>query len=136
MFMSPHVRCVDSLLQEEVVVVGRITLDSESSSGPVKLNEASIMLESSRMMGSGARVPIRFDPEVKVRKGKRGLGGQGLFPGAIVAFKGKNGGGGSFLATEILTVCAFLVTTMNGQAHVRLLTATALRFPFRNPRQT
>ncbi|KAI0770357.1 DNA polymerase alpha, subunit B [Fomes fomentarius] len=93
-----------AVTEEEVVVVGRITLDSESSSGPVKLNEASIMLESSRMMGSGARVPIRFDPEVKVRKGKRGLGGQGLFPGAIVAFKGKNGGGGSFLATEILTL--------------------------------
>ena len=45
------------------------------------------------MMGSGARVPIRFDPEVRLRKGKRGVGGQGLFPGAIVALKGKNGGG-------------------------------------------
>ena len=65
------------------------------------------MLESSRMMGSGARVPIRFDPEVRLRKGKRGVGGQGLFPGAIVALKGKNGGGGSFLASEILSVSTF-----------------------------
>ena len=79
-------------------------LDAESSAGSVKLNEASLMLESSRMMGSGARVQLRFDPNVKVRRGKKGMGGQGLFPGAIVALKGKNGGGGAFLATEILSV--------------------------------
>ena len=91
-------------IQEDVVVVGRVVLDAESSSGPVKLNEASLMLESSRMMGSGARIPVRFEPDVKVRKGKQGLRGQGFFPGAIVAFKGKNGGGGSFLVTEILSV--------------------------------
>ena len=86
------------------MVVGRIVLDSETSSAAVKLNEASLMLESSRMMGSGARVPLRFDPAVNVRRGPRGVGGQGIFPGAIVALKGKNGGGGSFLATEILAV--------------------------------
>ena len=79
-------------------------LDAESSAGSVKLNEASLMFESSRMMGSGARVQLRFDPNVKVRRGKQGMGGQGLFPGAIVALKGKNGGGGAFLATEILSV--------------------------------
>ncbi|KAI0372220.1 DNA polymerase alpha, subunit B [Pilatotrama ljubarskyi] len=90
---------------EDTTVVGRIVLDAEStSSGPVKLNEASLMIESSRMMGSGARVPLRFDPAVKVRRGARNTGGVGLFPGAIVALKGKNGGGGSFLATEILTL--------------------------------
>ncbi|RPD62451.1 DNA polymerase alpha, subunit B [Lentinus tigrinus ALCF2SS1-7] len=93
-----------AVTEDDVVVVGRITLDAESTSGPVKLNEASLVLESSRMMGSGARVPIRFDPEVRLRKGKLGAGGQGLFPGAIVALKGKNGGGGSFLATEILSL--------------------------------
>ncbi|RDX53350.1 DNA polymerase alpha, subunit B [Lentinus brumalis] len=93
-----------AVTEDDVVVVGRITLDSESTSGQVKLNEASLVLESSRMMGSGARVPIRFDPEVRLRKGKRGVGGQGLFPGAIVALKGKNGGGGSFLASEILSL--------------------------------
>ena len=58
----------------------------------------------SRMMGSGARVPLRFDPSINVRRGPRGVGGQGIFPGAIVALKGKNGGGGSFLAAEILAV--------------------------------
>ncbi|KAI0720520.1 DNA polymerase alpha, subunit B [Cerioporus squamosus] len=93
-----------AVTEEDVVVVGRITLDAESTSGPVKLNEAALVLESSRMMGSGARVPIRFDPEVSLRRGKRGVGGQGLFPGAIVALKGKNGGGGSFLTSEILSL--------------------------------
>ncbi|KZT11993.1 DNA polymerase alpha, subunit B [Laetiporus sulphureus 93-53] len=90
--------------EEEVTIVGRITLDSETSAGPVKLNEAALTLESSRMMGSGARVPLRFDPNVKVRQGKQGVGGIGLFPGAIVALRGKNGGGGWFSVTEILAL--------------------------------
>ncbi|TFY64172.1 hypothetical protein EVG20_g6039 [Dentipellis fragilis] len=90
---------------EDVVVVGRITLDSESSSaGAVKLNEASLCLESSRMMGSGVRVPLKFEHSVKVRRGPKGQGGAGLFPGAIVSLKGKNGGGGWFSASEILTL--------------------------------
>ncbi|KZT73834.1 DNA polymerase alpha, subunit B [Daedalea quercina L-15889] len=90
--------------EEEVVVVGRITLDSETSGGSVKLNEASLTLESSRQMGAGARVPLRFDPNVKVRQGKQGVGGIGLFPGAIAAFRGKNGGGGCFSVAEILSL--------------------------------
>lgn len=98
----PHLS--STFVQEEVTVVGRIVHDAESSSGSVKLNEASLVLESSRMMGSGARVPLRFDADVKVRRGVRNGGGQGLFPGAIVALKGKNGGGGSFYVTEILSV--------------------------------
>lgn len=57
------------------------------------------------MMGSGTRMPLRFEPEVKVRGGPKGIGGIGLFPGEIVALKGKNGGGGWFLVDEILAVC-------------------------------
>jgi hypothetical protein len=62
------------------------------------------------MMGSGARVPLRFVPDVKIRGGAKGAGGIGFFPGAIVALRGKNGGGGWFLVTEILAVgsCAVL----------------------------
>ncbi|KAI0349482.1 DNA polymerase alpha, subunit B [Trametes cingulata] len=95
-----------AVTEEDTTVVGRIVLDAESASstGPVKLNEASLMLESSRMMGSGARVPLRFDPAVKVRRGPRNAGGVGLFPGAIVALTGKNGGGGAFVASEILSL--------------------------------
>lgn len=56
-------------------------------------------------MGSGGRTPLKFDPIVKIRGGPKGAGGVGLFPGAIVALKGKNGGGGWFNVSEILTVC-------------------------------
>lgn len=90
--------------QDPVTVVGRICIDTEFSSQNVKLNETSVVLESSRMMGSGARIPIKFGPAVKVRGGPKGIGGVGLFPGAIVALHGKNGGGGWFLVDEILAV--------------------------------
>lgn len=106
-------RIVSLGVQEEVVVVGRVTFDSESIAGSVKLNEASLALESSRMMGAGARVPIRFDPNVKIRGTKAGVGGVGLFPGAIIALKGKNGGGGYFLATEILSVRFVTIHSMS-----------------------
>ena len=56
------------------------------------------------MMGSGSRVSLKFDAAVKVRGGPKGVGGVGLFPGAIVALRGKNGGGGWFLVEEILAV--------------------------------
>jgi DNA polymerase alpha subunit B len=67
----------------------------------VKINDSSVMIESSRMMGSGARVPLRFDPGLKIRQGKDTVG---LFPGAIMALRGRNGGGGWFSVTEVLSV--------------------------------
>jgi DNA polymerase alpha subunit B len=98
----------DDPLQDDMHVVGRITLDSDSTAGS-KLNEASLALESSRMLGSGARVPLRFDSAVKIRGGVKGTAGMGLFPGAMAALKGKNGGAGIFLVTEILAVSAFSI---------------------------
>jgi DNA polymerase alpha subunit B len=91
-------------------VIGRIAHDAESSEAgaPIKLNETSVVLEASRMTGGGARVPIRFGPDVVVRGGARGAGGIGVFPGAIVALRGRNGGGGWFQASEILTVSAHI----------------------------
>jgi DNA polymerase alpha subunit B len=89
--------------QEPVYVVGRITHDAESSAGG-KLNEASLVLESSRMTGSGSRVPLRFDIPLVIRGAAQGAGAAGFFPGAMVALRGKNGGGGWFLASEILSV--------------------------------
>ncbi|KAK0464553.1 DNA polymerase alpha subunit B [Desarmillaria tabescens] len=86
---------------EDVTVVGRIVQESEAESG-TKLTESSLTLETSRMMGSGSRVPLRFAPSLKIRGGALGAGGISFFPGALVALKGKNGGGGSFLASEIL----------------------------------
>lgn len=88
--------------QEEVAVVGRIVASTEiaATSSPSKLNETSIMLESSRMMGSGARVPLKFNTPLKIHGSTR----VGFFPGAIVALKGRNGGGGWFLVSEVLSV--------------------------------
>lgn len=91
--------------QEDIVVVGRITHDADSSAETsVRLNEASLTLESSRAMGSGARIHLRFDTNVRMKGMKRGIGGMGVFPGAIVALRGRNGGGGWFTVTEVLPV--------------------------------
>ena len=90
--------------QEEVIVVGRITLDAEASSGSGKLNEPSLHIESSRKMGSGARVPLKFMPNFKVRGGPKGQANVSLFPGAIIALKGSNRGGGWFSVSEVMTV--------------------------------
>ncbi|KAF8476554.1 DNA polymerase alpha subunit B [Russula ochroleuca] len=98
---------------EAVVVVGRITLDAEASSGSGKLNEASLHIESSRTMGSGVRVPLRFMPDLKVRGGPKGQANIGLFPGAIVALKGKNGGGGWFSVSEVMTLPSLLPSTQS-----------------------
>jgi len=84
-------------------VVGRIVHDAEASTSGGKLNESSLVLESSRMMGSGVRVPIHFAPETKLRGGATGVGGVSFFPGAIVVLRGRNGGGGFFLVEEILS---------------------------------
>ncbi|KAK0244203.1 DNA polymerase alpha subunit B [Armillaria nabsnona] len=86
---------------EDVMVVGRIVQESEAEPG-TKLTESSLIFETSRMLGSGSRVPLRFAPSLKIRGGALGAGGISFFPGALVALKGKNGGGGSFLASEIL----------------------------------
>jgi len=72
-----------------------------------KLAEGAITIESSRMFSSGARVSLHLDPALKIRGGVRGSGGAGIYPGAIVALRGKNGGGGYFLATEFLAVRSF-----------------------------
>ncbi|KAG1898113.1 DNA polymerase alpha, subunit B [Suillus fuscotomentosus] len=68
--------------EESCVVVGRIVLDAEASGSGIKLNDQSLILESSRSHGDGLR----------------------LFPGAVVALKGRNGGGGYFIASEILAI--------------------------------
>ena len=83
-------------------MVGRIvaSVDPTAISSPSKLNETSIALESSRMMGSGVRVPLRFTTPLKVHGSTRA----GFFPGAIVALRGRNGGGGWFSVSEVLPV--------------------------------
>ena len=91
-------------LQDDITVVGRITQEAEVAGSSSKLNESTVCLESSRMLGSGSRIPLRFAPVIKIRGCATGSGSLGLFPGAIVALKGRNGGGGWFQVSEILGV--------------------------------
>ncbi|KAK3685129.1 DNA polymerase alpha subunit B N-terminal-domain-containing protein [Podospora appendiculata] len=74
----------------EIVAVGRIASDSPGG----KLNAASLVLETSRRMGGGLRVPLNL--------GK--LPGYQFFPGQIVALRGINTSGREFTVQEVLTI--------------------------------
>ncbi|KAI9803190.1 MAG: hypothetical protein M1825_001981 [Sarcosagium campestre] len=74
----------------EVVAVGRITSDALDA----KLNEASLMLETSRRTGAGLRVPLRLES----------IHSYQFFPGQIVALKGVNASGDYFSVSEILDI--------------------------------
>lgn len=72
----------------EIVAVGRIA--SDSSDG--KLNTASLVLETSRRMGAGLRVPLRLGSVPCFQ----------FFPGQIVALRGVNASGQEFAVSEVL----------------------------------
>lgn len=82
--------------------MGRISQDTEQTTS-TKLDESTLIIDTSRNEGS-RRVPVRFEPSLKIRGGAKGAGGLGFFPGMMVALKGKNGGGGWFSVSEILIV--------------------------------
>jgi len=88
----------------EAVVVGRIVHDAETGVIGGKLTEATLTIEASRYFGKATRVSLRFEPNFKVRGGPYDCEGVGLFPGAMVALKGTNGGGGAFQVNEIFMV--------------------------------
>lgn len=92
------------LYQGDVTVAGRIVFDSETSTGSTKLNEASIALESHRMGVAGSRTPLKFAPNVTLTGGENGTKNHGLFPGAVILCRGRNGGDGCFLVNEIFQV--------------------------------
>ncbi|KAH7336988.1 DNA polymerase alpha/epsilon subunit B-domain-containing protein [Rhizoctonia solani] len=101
-YQLPELGDPSTVTQDEIVVVGRIVSD-----GDTKIGESSIFLESSRMMGMGARTQLELDPNLKIRcASSRGTGstGIGLFPGMIVALKGRNGSGDSFVVSEFLRI--------------------------------
>lgn len=72
----------------EIVGVGRIACDQPDG----KLNAASVVLETSRRMGAGMRVPLKFQNGI----------GYDLFPGKIIAVRGTNVSGEYFVVSEIL----------------------------------
>jgi hypothetical protein len=114
-------------IQEEVTIIGRITHDAESAATS-KLSEGAITIESSRALSLGSRVPLVLDPTIKIKGSVKGVGGVGIYPGAIVALKGKNGGGGYFLATEVLSVSWHIGASFPLLAHI------LYRYPHLSPR--
>ncbi|KAG6903250.1 hypothetical protein C0995_000145 [Termitomyces sp. Mi166 len=89
---------------DDIIVVGRIVHDSDTAdNAPPRLTETSIALEASRANG-GKRVTLRLDSFITIRGAAQGAASLGLFPGSIVALKGKNGGGSWFLVKEILSL--------------------------------
>ncbi|WBW74917.1 DNA polymerase alpha B-subunit [Schizosaccharomyces osmophilus] len=78
------------LTQEMVTVVGRVVVDSNTVGG--RLNSNSILLETSRRLGAGARVSLKLDEVLNYS----------IFPGQIIALKGSNPSGKVFVAKEIL----------------------------------
>ncbi|KAG8955868.1 DNA-directed DNA polymerase alpha subunit pol12 [Tulasnella sp. 424] len=92
--------------EDDVYIVGRICDDSES-----KLTESSLLLEPSKVVGDGKRLPIRFAPTgFQFHAPPQGSSiaaraGIGLFPGAIAAFKGITAHGQEgafFMVKEVL----------------------------------
>jgi len=86
--------------QEDIWAYGRICAESQEA----KLSEQACWLETSRMLGHGRRVRLQWTTDLKVH----GVGpmeqGIGLFPGAIVGLRGRNGGGTYFNVQEILSM--------------------------------
>ncbi|KAL1897400.1 DNA-directed DNA polymerase alpha subunit pol12 [Sporothrix stenoceras] len=78
----------------EIVAVGRIASDAAEG----KLNAASVVLETSRRMGGGLRVPLDLS------RYRSGNGGFQFFPGQIVALRGTNSSGSAFSVTQILDI--------------------------------
>lgn len=72
----------------EIVAIGRIASDSLTG----KLNVSSLVLETSRRMGAGLRIPLKLEK----------LPGFQFFPGQIVALKGINASGDDFTVSEVL----------------------------------
>ena len=73
----------------EIVAVGRIASDTPEG----KLNSASLVLETSRRMGAGMRVPLKIDAMASPWQ---------FFPGQIVALRGTNASGAYFTVSEVL----------------------------------
>lgn len=74
----------------EIVAVGRIASDTPES----KLVAASLVLETSRRMGAGRRVPLKLSSDLSFQ----------FFPGQIVALRGQNASGEDFVVSEILSI--------------------------------
>ncbi|KAI5781432.1 DNA polymerase alpha subunit B N-terminal-domain-containing protein [Geopyxis carbonaria] len=82
-FGDPSVVC-----HEPIVAVGRICSDALEG----RFNAQSVLLESSRMTGGGARTPLKLDA----------LNSYAFFPGQLVGLRGTNASGSVFAVTQLL----------------------------------
>lgn len=80
--------CAASQSVNEIIAIGRIATDMLDG----KVNSSSLVLETSRRMGAGIRIPLNI----------QNLPTFQFFPGQIVALKGINTSGQSFTVNEIL----------------------------------
>ncbi|ORY32273.1 DNA polymerase alpha subunit B N-terminal-domain-containing protein [Naematelia encephala] len=86
--------------EEPIYAVGRI-MSPPTDAG--KVSAGNLVLESSRLLGGGKRVGLRWAATgLKVRGGAPGVKSFGVFPGCMVCVKGRNGGGGMFVVDEVL----------------------------------
>lgn len=95
-FGDPHF-----VSDQDIFTVGRILAAPNDTA---KASTASLYLESSRFLGGGKRISLRFAHGIKTRGGAPGVKSFGLFPGCLVCVKGRNGGGGAFVVDEVLLV--------------------------------
>ncbi|KAK4056532.1 DNA-directed DNA polymerase alpha subunit pol12 [Microbotryomycetes sp. JL221] len=87
--------------QDDVVVIGRLCPETDNA----KMTKTSTWIEPPRSLcdgGGNSRVLLKFEQDMKVKGSPPGSGGIGLFPGCLVALKGRNGGGSMFSVSEIL----------------------------------
>lgn len=92
---------------DDIYTVGRVLAPPTDTQ---KANVTALFLQSSRVLGSGKVVSLRFAPAptLKVRGGAAGVRGFGVFPGCLVCVKGRNGGGGVFVVDEVLMVSSII----------------------------
>lgn len=74
--------------QTDIVAVGRIVADNSEQ----RVNKDSVLLESCRRVGGGMRARLDLGP----------ISSLSLFPGQIIAVKGNNPSGSSFVVKELL----------------------------------
>jgi len=102
----------------EIITVGRIC--SDTSEG--KLNTASLVLEGSRRWGSGRRIPLKLDS----------LTSYNFFPGQIVALRGTNASGETFVVSEVLAL-PLLTQPASTPAELDVFNARYLETPESDP---
>ena len=119
-------------IQGDIYAVGRIGGEADTSevlSSSSKLTEGAIYLDTSRniTLDTRSRILLQFDPQLGLRGVTKGSGGLGIFPGALVALKGKNGSGNTFVVNEILSASVYMAVARYFLIIAHIVTFSAYR---------